>query len=122
MESKVSFRNLFTEPTKNGLTRPKRVRGSGVYMVNMGELFAHRRIGPIEMDRVPLSPAESSFLLQPDDLLFARQSLVLSGAGQCSIFLGHDEPVTFESHLIRCRINKAKADPRFLFGSVRVTC
>lgn len=115
MESKVSFRNLFTEPTKNGLTRPKRVRGSGVYMVNMGELFAHRRIGPIEMDRVPLSPAESSFLLQPDDLLFARQSLVLSGAGQCSIFLGHDEPVTFESHLIRCRINKAKADPRFLF-------
>lgn len=115
MESKVSFRNLFTEPTKNGLTRPKRVRGSGVYMVNMGELFAHRRIGSIEMDRVPLSPAESSFLLQPDDLLFARQSLVLSGAGQCSIFLGHDEPVTFESHLIRCRINKAKADPRFLF-------
>lgn len=115
MESKVSFRNLFTEPTKNGLTRPKRVRGSGVYMVNMGELFAHRRIGPIEMDRVPLSLAESSFLLQPDDLLFARQSLVLSGAGQCSIFLGHDEPVTFESHLIRCRINKAKADPRFLF-------
>lgn len=115
MESKVSFRNLFTEPTKNGLTRPKRVRGSGVYMVNMGELFAHRRIGSIEMDRVPLSPAESSFLLQPGDLLFARQSLVLSGAGQCSIFLGHDEPVTFESHLIRCRINKAKADPRFLF-------
>lgn len=115
MESKVSFQNLFTEPTKNGLTRPKRVRGSGVYMVNMGELFSHRRIGPIEMDRVPLSPAESSFLLQPDDLLFARQSLVLSGAGQCSIFLGHYEPVTFESHLIRCRINKAKADPRFLF-------
>lgn len=86
-----------------------------MYMVNMGELFANRRIGDIHMDRVPLSAAESSFLLQDSDLLFARQSLVLSGAGQCSIFLGHDEPVTFESHLIRCRINRAKADPRFLF-------
>lgn len=86
-----------------------------MYMVNMGELFANRRIGDIQMDRVPLSAAESSFLLQDSDLLFARQSLVLSGAGQCSIFLGHDEPVTFESHLIRCRINRSKADPRFLF-------
>ena len=115
MASKVRFQDLLAEPTKNGLTRPKRVRGSGVYMVNMGELFANRRIGAIRMDRVPLSAAESSFLLQDSDLLFARQSLVFSGAGQCSIFLGHDEPVTFESHLIRCRINKAKADPRFLF-------
>ena len=115
MASKINFQKLFVEPTKNGLTRPKRVRGSGVYMVNMGELFANRRIGAIRMDRVPLSSNESSFLLQEGDLLFARQSLVLSGAGQCSIFLGHDEHVTFESHLIRCRINRAKADPRFLF-------
>ena len=115
MASDVEFHELFVEPTKNGLTRPKRVRGSGVYMVNMGELFAHRRIGAIKMDRVPLSSNENSFLLNPGDLLFARQSLVLSGAGQCSLFMGHKEPVTFESHLIRCRVDKAKADPRFLF-------
>lgn len=84
-------------------------------MVNMGELFAHPRIRNMEMDRVPLAAAEAGFLLAPGDLLFARQSLVLSGAGQCSLFLGNTEPTTFESHLIRCRLDRKRADPIFYF-------
>ncbi|WOB08251.1 restriction endonuclease subunit S [Piscinibacter gummiphilus] len=81
----------------------------------MGELFAHPRIENLEMDLVPLSKAESSFLLEAGDLLFARQSLVLSGAGQCSIFIGNTEPTVFESHLIRCRLDKSVANPNFFF-------
>ena len=111
----IRFGSLFALPQKNGLTRPKKVRGSGVPMVNMGELFSHPRIGRLEMDRVPLSEAESSFLLAPDDLLFARQSLVLAGAGQCSLFQGNEEPTTFESHLIRCRLDRDLANSAFYF-------
>ncbi len=85
-------------------------------MVNMGELFANPRIGNIPMDRVPLSQAEADrALLKTGDLLFARQSLVLEGAGKCSIFLGDEEPVTFESHVTRVRLNQDEADPRFYF-------
>jgi type I restriction enzyme S subunit len=84
-------------------------------MVNMGEIFAHTRIGNIEMDRVSLAEKEAAFLLQPGDLLFARQSLVLSGAGKCSLFLGAREPVTFESHLIRSRLRSDTADSAFYF-------
>ena len=102
-------------PSRNGLTKPKRVRGSGVKMVNMGELFANQRIQNLEMDRVPLVEKERIALLEPNDLLFARQSLVFEGAGQCSIFLGDDEDVCFESHLIRVRIDPVKADPRYIF-------
>src|SRR5690606_24770360 len=110
------FGELFAEPTRNGLTRPKAVRGVGVKMVNMGELFANSRISNVSMDRVPLSDSEAQrFLLKKGDLLFARQSLVLEGAGKCSIFLGDDEPVTFESHVTRVRLNPAKADPHFYF-------
>ena len=90
-------------------------------MVNMGELFANPRIVDVAMDRVPLNQAErSSSLLAAGDLLFARQSLVLSGAGKCSIFVGDDEDVCFESHVIRCRLNQEIADPYFyyyFFGS-----
>ena len=111
----VRFGSLFDLPQKNGLTRPKKVRGSGVPMVNMGELFAHPRIRNLAMDRVPLAGTEASFLLYPGDLLFARQSLVLAGAGQCSVFLGNDEPTTFESHLIRCRLDRHRANPIFYF-------
>ena len=111
----ASFGSLFSTPQKNGLTRPKSVRGSGIPMVNMGELFAYPRIHNIEMDLVPVSDGEAHFLLQQEDLLFARQSLVLAGAGQCSIFVGNKLPTVFESHLIRCRLNKAISNPYFYF-------
>jgi type I restriction enzyme S subunit len=109
------FGELFLTSQKNGLTRPKKVRGSGLPMVNMGELFAHARIRNIEMDLVPVSDAESSFLLEPGDLLFARQSLVRSGAGQCSIFLGNTKATVFESHLIRCRLRSTEFNPLFYY-------
>lgn len=111
----VEFGSLYAERSRNGLTRPKRVRGSGVKMVNMGEIFSHDRLMNAPMDRVPLSDKERGFLLNPGDLLFARQSLVLSGAGKCGVFLGDSEPVTFESHIIRVRLNRERADPCFYY-------
>ncbi len=84
-------------------------------MVNMGELFAYPRIRNISMDLVPIDEKEHHYLLEAGDLLFARQSLVLSGAGQCSIFLGNDAPTVFESHLIRCRLNPIRSNPLFYF-------
>lgn len=114
--NKRPFGDLFAEPTRNGLTRPKAVRGAGTKMVNMGELFAFPRLRNAPMDRVPLTDEESEkALLQDGDLLFARQSLVLEGAGKCSIYLGDDEPVTFESHITRVRLDAKMADPQFYF-------
>ena len=109
------FGELFALPQKNGLTRPKAVRGLGLPMVNMGELFAHPRIKNLDMDLVQVDDKEAHFLLEPEDLLFARQSLVLSGAGQCSIFIKNKFPTVFESHLIRCRLDKAISNPYFYF-------
>ncbi|EOK6313968.1 restriction endonuclease subunit S [Vibrio parahaemolyticus] len=102
-------------PLRNGLTKPKKVRGQGYKMVNMGELFSTPIINELEMDRVPLTDKEKVSLLEAGDLLFARQSLVREGAGQCSIFWDDAEEVCFESHIIRCRIDRQKADPLFLF-------
>ncbi len=110
------FGQLFAQEPRNGLTRPKAVRGSGVKMVNMGELFAYPRLRNAPMDRVPFTQAEAArFLLLDGDLLFARQSLVLEGAGKCSLFLSDDEPVTFESHITRVRLDAGEADPAFYF-------
>ncbi|MDE2814114.1 MAG: restriction endonuclease subunit S [Gemmatimonadota bacterium] len=82
----------------------------------MGEIFAHPRLKNVEMERVPIDQSDRSrFLLQGGDLLFARQSLVLAGAGKCSIFLGDNEPATFESHIIRVRLNQAKANPLYYY-------
>ncbi len=109
------FGELFAVPQKNGLTRPKSVRGSGFPMVNMGELFAYSRIRNVAMELVPVAEKERAFLLDEGDLLFARQSLVRDGAGQCSVFLGNSAPTVFESHLIRCRLTTSLANPLYYF-------
>jgi type I restriction enzyme S subunit len=111
-----TFNSLFEVPLRSGLTRPTSVRGTGIRMVNMGELFSYARIKEVEMERVQLSDKEeSNFLLNSGDLLFARQSLLLSGVGKCSIYLGSNEPVTFEGHIIRVRLDVDIADPLFYF-------
>ncbi|WP_291323680.1 restriction endonuclease subunit S [Desulfonatronospira sp.] len=112
----VKLGDLYLEPSRNGLTKPKKIRGRGYKFINMGEIFEFDRMLNIPCDRAPLSKKEAaSSLLQRSDLLFARQSLVLSGAGKCSIFLGDNEPVTFESHLIRVRLDQAKVIPEYIY-------
>ena len=54
----VKFSSLYAIPSKNGLTKPSRIRGSGYKMINMGELFANDRIYDIPMELVPLSESE----------------------------------------------------------------
>jgi type I restriction enzyme, S subunit len=110
------FSELYLIPSRNGLNRPARVRGEGYRMVNMGELFANSWIGNIEMERVQMNDRElEQYTLAEGDLLFARQSLVLEGAGKCSVVTEVTEPTTFESHLIRVRLDKKKAEPLFYY-------
>jgi type I restriction enzyme S subunit len=107
--------DLYSVPSKNGLMKPSAIRGSGYKMVNMKEIFSYDRMFNIPMERVPISEKEESFFLERGDLLFARQSLVISGAGKCSIFLHDNEPVVFESHLIRTRFDKMLIDTNYLY-------
>ena len=110
------FKEHFAIGLRNGLTKPSRVRGSGLPMVNMKEIFGYEVItDQTPMELVPVSENEiESSLLEHDDLLFARQSLVESGAGKIAIYKG-SQPTVFESHLIRCRINKNISDPNFVY-------
>jgi len=114
--NRVLLKDLLAEPVRNGLTKPKAVRGSGMKMIAMGEIFAHSQIGNIEMDRVPVTAKElEGCRVFEQDLLFARQSLVLEGAGKCSIVSDVQEDTVFESHLIRARINPSKANPYYIY-------
>ena len=113
---KIKFSALYAIPSKNGLTRPKSMRGRGYKMINMGELFANDRIWGIPMELVPMTDAEKiKNSIEKGDLLFARQSLVLEGAGKCCIVMDVPEYTTFESHLIRIRLNQEIALSDFYY-------
>ena len=118
-----SFEKLYAIPSRNGLSKPSRVRGSGYKMINMGELFSNDRIYNIDMELVPLTDAEKEKArVLPLDLLFARQSLVAAGAGKCSVVMETSDLTVFESHLIRVRLNKSIADPFFYYYYFKSSC
>ena len=113
---KIKFADLYSIESRNGLTKPSKVRGSGYKMINMGELFSNDRIYDISMELVPLTEREkTSSRIEKGDLLFARQSLVLEGAGKCSIVMDASPLTVFESHLIRVRLDQSKANPLFYY-------
>jgi type I restriction enzyme S subunit len=112
----ISFGDLYLVPSKNGLMAPRRIRGEGVPLVNMREIFAFDVIGSQEMElaRLPQFNRES-WLLDEGDLLFARQSLTLEGAGKCCFVAADPRMRTFESHIIRVRLNAEMAESRYYF-------
>lgn len=110
------FEELYLEPSRNGVSKPKSVRGIGFKMVNMGEIFKYSFISNQVMDRVQLTDVEyNKSMLAEGDLLFARQSLVASGVGKCILVNELNEETTFESHLIRVRLKNAIAYPKFIY-------
>jgi len=85
-------------------------------MVNMGELFGMDFISDQEMQRVELTDSELALnKLDDGDLLFGRRSLVEAGAGKCSLVVDPVDPLTFESSIIRVRLNKETTNPRFFY-------
>lgn len=112
----VAFRDLLSEPLRNGVYKAKQFHGRGVKVVNMKELFAHDRISSQPDSRVELTSGElSKFILRDGDLLFARRSFVLEGSGKCSLVVSPPEETTFESSMIRARVDSATSDPVWLY-------
>ena len=104
------------EPSRHGIYKPKEFHGRGCKIVNMGELFAYDFVGQQDMKRVELNEKELvRDTLKDGDILFGRRSLVESGAGKSSIVKNLNEPTTYESSVIRLRLNKKHSNPYFYY-------
>ena len=116
----VPFESIYAEPSRNGIYKSSEHHGTGAKIVNMGELFAHEFVGPQEMSRLAMTDQElEKSGLADGDLLFGRRSLVESGAGKCSLVVGISEPTTFESSIIRVRLDEERAVPLFYYYWLR---
>jgi type I restriction enzyme S subunit len=110
------FSELLAYPLRSGATVPKDHRGKGIPMVNMGELFKYPRLGRSNMTLVDIDYSDADrHLLQKGDLLFARRSLTLEGAGKCAVVVDASIPTTWESSIIRARIDQKHAHPDFYY-------
>jgi type I restriction enzyme S subunit len=110
----IIFKNGYAESSRNGIYKPAEYQGRGTRIVNMGELFGLDFISDQDMNRVELSSSEAAIAaLRDGDLLFGRRSVVPSGAGKCSLVVKPSTPLTFESSLIRVRLDRKLLDPLF---------
>jgi len=110
------FKSLYSESSRNGIYKTAEFQGRGTRIVNMGEMFGFEFISDQEMSRVELTKKELVLSgLQDGDLLFGRRSVVPAGAGKCSIVVSLQEPLTFESSIIRVRLNSEEANPLYYY-------
>lgn len=111
-----TFSQILKIKMLNGIYKPKEFQGKGERMINMGELFAYPVITDEEMSLISLTDKEKEqFLVDEGDLIFARRSLVVEGAGRCSIIGRHHTPMTFESSMIRVRLDSNKVNPKYIY-------
>lgn len=117
----VTFEKVLTRQPQSGLYKAQEFLGRGTKIANMGELFGFDTIvSSIDMKRMELSQEEiSKFQLTPNDLLFGRRSIVLEGAGKCSMVGALQEPVIFESSILRVTVNPEVLLPQFIFEWLR---
>lgn len=111
---------ILAEPMRNGLYKQSSFRGRGPLMVQMGGLFRGDSVDYGTASRVHVTgSALAQFGLAIGDLLFARRSLTFEGAGMCVVVRDLPEAATFESSIIRARLNSTKALPEFVNSYLR---
>ena len=106
--------DCYAEPSRNGLYKPMEFYGPGWRMVHMPQMFRGLIVDVANAVRVHVDNSEiERFGLETHDLQIARRSLVLEGAGRCALVPEIGEPTTFESSIIRIRLNKNILNPVF---------
>ncbi len=114
------LKNCYSVPSRNGLYKNASCYGYGHRMIHMPQMFKAIKADVLDAVRVKVDPQElQQYALIEGDLLFARRSLTLEGAGQCSMVPHLDEPVTFESSIVRVRLYQETLIPRFAVEFLR---
>ena len=113
----VDLFHISKVPMQNGVFFQPSLKGSGVKLINVGDLYA--RV-PIDSDALELFDATNAererFKVENGDLFFTRSSVVASGIAHCNIYdSSKEESVVFDSHVIRLRLDTKKVIPSYLF-------
>ncbi len=104
------------EPMQNGLFFAPSRKGTGVKLINVGDLYSST---PIDRNSLELFNATENernrFKVQDGDIFFTRSSVVPSGIAHCNIYLSTEqEQVVFDSHVIRVRPARDRVEPAYL--------
>lgn len=105
---------------KNGINFSADQKGKGILTVDVKNMYTEGLY--VKMDRLYRVDKQlrEDDLLQPNDILFVRSSLMQEGVGRSALFKEHTEPVTFCGFIIRSRLTTTAVNPEFLISYLRL--
>ena len=93
--------------TQNGITRRDLEKSTGQIVLKLRNIDADGHIDYSFVNRIELSKDElNRYILSNNDLLFVRVNGSKELVGKCAIFQSIDEPVAYNDHIIRVRLNQ----------------
>ena len=107
---------------KNGANYPKGSYGKGIPIINVKDLFTTRYVDLTNLSELKSGALknEDDYLVQNEDILFSRSSLVQSGAGMCAIAHDIHSRILFCGFIIRFRITRKDiVNPLYLLYLLR---
>ena len=105
-------------PMQNGLFYEPSRKGSGVSLINVGDMYKSAPIDISQLEYFDANKTEiTTFRVLAGDLFFTRSSIVPSGIAYCNIYDTDDldRDVVFDSHLIRVRVDDVIADAKYVY-------
>lgn len=98
---------------KNGLTR-RGTKNSGDIVLKLKDIRTNY-VNFINLNRIDLDEKEKEkFIAEKEDLLFIRVNGNPEYVGRCAVFHGYIEPVYFNDHIMRIKLNTEKYNSVFL--------
>ncbi len=117
--SEIPLKEYFLTTPRNGIYKSKKYIGEGVKFVRMGDLFGSDFIDCVSdgYQLINLTDKEKApVLLENNDLLFSRTSVVASGVGKCAMVrCDSNSEMVFDSNQIRIRLDESKASPLYFY-------
>lgn len=110
------LRFLITSKPDNGIFKKKDQFGSGIRLVNVGDLYNESNVvSQSTLNRVVVDSSEiTKYSVQEGDVFFVRSSLKEEGVGVSSMIDKLEEETVFECHIVRIRPSVKVISPWFL--------
>lgn len=109
--------NLSDGGMQNGTFYEGSRKGTGVYFLNVGNLYQAAPIIPQTLGKFDASKDEiDRFRVKNGDLFFTRSSIVPSGIAYCNWYKDSgDNTTVFDSHVVRFKTDTDQVNPMYLY-------
>ncbi len=117
--SVVPLGNVIADGPQNGLYKPASAYGTGTRILRIDSFYSGQVIDLSTLKRLELTPDEvEKYGLRTDDIVINRVNSE-EYLGKSTIVPALDEPVVFESNMMRFRVDPAVAAPLFVIAHLQ---